>query len=315
MSFSSHLTRKIKQLLYRSGWLQPFAGIDRNRYLRRLQRARISDSRYLSQQDKAQFVGAEVVVRVEDRGVVSYFHCHPRSSLEDMIIKHGFFQKTVFDTLVPFVSPGSLVLDIGANVGAYAIPLARAFPDIELHAFEPNPPVIARFQENIALNRMGGSSLKLMPMALSETPGRMTLHAVANMEDNYGLSSLREDSLGAVAQVATEVAVETLDGLYLESARPLSVIKMDVQGHELQVLRGGRRVLEKFRPALVFEHEDSLFPDAAEAAAIKAATSAFLDELGYRSYYVSRFGADLLTRVSWDRPLNGDVLALPFDPC
>lgn len=311
MSMSSHLARKIKQMLYRLGWLQAFAGIDRNRYLRRLRRARFADSRYLSQQDKAQFAGAEVVVRVEDRGVVSYFHCHPRSSIEDMIIKHGFFQKTVFDTLTPFVSPASLVLDVGANVGAYAIPLARAFPDVELHAFEPNPPVIARFRENLALNRMADGNLKLLPVALSAAPGRMTLHAVDRREDNYGLSSLRKASLGDVSHAATEVAVETLDGLYLDSARPLSAIKMDVQGHELQVLKGGRQVLAKFRPVLVFEHEDSLF-EAAEATAVKAATAAFLDELGYRCYYVSRYGADLLTRVSWDRPLNGDILAVPF---
>src|SRR5437660_10429431 len=124
MWLSSHLWRKFKQLLYRLGWLTPYAQVDRNRYLRRLKRARFTDSRYLSQQDRIQFLAnEEVVVRVEDRGVASYFHCHPRSSIEDMIIKHGFFQRTVFDTLVPFVRPGSLVIDIGANIGAYAVPL------------------------------------------------------------------------------------------------------------------------------------------------------------------------------------------------
>src|SRR6267378_2337937 len=154
MWLSSHFWRKFKQLLYRLGWLTPHAQVDRNRYLRRLKRARFTDSRYLSQHDRTQFVADEVVVRVEDRGVASYFHCHPRSSIENMIIRYGFFQRTVFDTLVPFVLPGSLVIDIGANVGAYAIPLARSFPDVEVHGFEPNPPVIARLEENIALNRM-----------------------------------------------------------------------------------------------------------------------------------------------------------------
>ncbi|HTS53506.1 MAG TPA: FkbM family methyltransferase, partial [Burkholderiales bacterium] len=293
-------------------WVTPYAQVDRNRYLRRLKRGRFPDSRYVPAEDRAQFVNDEVVVRVDDAGVASYFHCHPRSSVEDAFIKRGFFQKPVFDTLVPFVRPGSLVIDVGANLGAYAIPLARRFPDVEVHAFEPNPPVIARLEENIALNRMRNRNVAVRPLALSDAPGRLRLHAVARIEDNFGLSSLREDSLAGVDSVVTEVEVETLDRLYLMSQRPVSVIKIDVQGHELQVLRGGRALLARFGPVLVFEHEDRLFHAGAEAEGVKRALSGFLEGLGYRCYYISRYGADLLTRVAWDRPLNGDVLAVPF---
>jgi FkbM family methyltransferase len=309
---SSHLWRKCKQLLYRLGWLTPYARVDRNRYLRRLRRGRFSDSRYLALEDRAQFVDDEVVVRIDDAGRSSYFHCHPRSSLEDMLIKHGFFQKAVFETMVPFIRPGSIVLDIGANVGAYAIPLARRFPDAEVHAFEPNPPVVARLEENLALNGMAGRNVKVIPLALADVPGRFTLQAVARMEDNYGLSSLREASLGNVDRLATEVEVDTLDRLYLESERPVALVKLDVQGYELQVMRGGKAALSKFRPVIIFEHEDRLFQEESEAAAVKAAISGFMDELGYRCYYISRYGGELLTRVAWQRPLNGDVLAVPF---
>jgi FkbM family methyltransferase len=313
MSVSSHLARKLKQLLYRLGLLVPFAQIDRHRYLRRLKRSRFLDSRYLSPHDRAQFASDEVVVRVGNQGVFSYFHCNPKSSIEGMLLSQGFFQKAVFETMSAFVKPGSLVLDIGANVGAYAIPVARAFPGCEVHGFEPNPAMAGRLRENIALNCMSsGSNLQVMPFALSDAKGQMTLYAVTRIEGNPGLSSLREESLGTAGYEAIDVAVETLDGLYGDSPQAVSVIKIDVQGHELQVLRGGQRVIERSRAAIVFEHEDGLFADAAEAAAVKAATAAFLAEVGYRAYYISRFGADLLTRVDWSRTLNGDILALPF---
>jgi FkbM family methyltransferase len=309
---TSKLLRKLKQLLYRTGLLVPFSGIDRNRYLRRLKRARFLDSRYISAHDRAQFAGDEVVVRVGSRDTYSYFHCNPKSSIEGLLLSQGFFQQAVFETLSAFVTPGSVVLDIGANIGAYAIPLAKAFPDCEIHGFEPNPTMLARLRDNIALNgAVLDGRIRAIPLALSDVVGQLRFFVVQGIEGNPGLSSLREESLGTADHDTIEVAVQTLDSIYLDSARRISAIKIDVQGHELQVLRGGRKLIERDRPALVFEHEDSLFATQAEAAAVKAATRAFLVEMGYMGYYISRYGADLLTRVAWDRPLNGDVLALP----
>jgi len=310
---NSKLVRKFKQLLYRLGWVTPYSSISRSRYLRRLKNARFNDSRYLSQHDRAQFVSDEIVVKTEHKGGCSYFYCHPRSSIESLILNHGFFQQNVFDTLMAFAEPDSVALDIGANIGSYAIPLARAFPDIEVHGFEPNPVVIKRFSENIALNRLINRNIKVKPIALSDTPGRMNFYAVSTLEGNPGLSSFHEESLGNEQHQSIEIDVETLDCLYLDSSKHISVIKMDVQGHELQVLNGGLRMLEKFRPAIVFEHEDSLFSSTEAALNTKQQIAGLFNKLGYRCFYISRYGSDLLTSVKWDRPLNGDVLAIPFD--
>lgn len=102
------------------------------------------------------------------------------------------------------------------------------------------------------------------------------------------------------------------DILAIEGPR-VSLIKIDVQGHELEALRGANAVILHHRPALILEHEDSLYLSAAEASQRKTDLAQLLSRLGYETLYISRWGPDLLAVVDWSRHLNGDLLALPLD--
>src|SRR5260370_12621848 len=52
------------------------------------------------------------------------------------------------------ISPGSRVIDVGSNVGVYALPWAASKADVTVHCFEPNPAVRSRLARNAALNRL-----------------------------------------------------------------------------------------------------------------------------------------------------------------
>jgi FkbM family methyltransferase len=305
------MLKRIRKLFYKLGLLTPYQGIDRMRYLRRLRKADPNDWRYAAPEDIPQFANEEVVVRWEGIPVPVLFYCRPDNLLEADIIKHGAFRPAILEILGWYAQADTLVLDIGANVGAYAIALAKMHPKIEVHCFEPNPEMAARLERNIRLNGTQ-ANVCLHTAAASDALGRATFHVVPCGEGNPGLSALNMGALGNTRSRPIEVNTVTLDSVFLGQSRKVSGIKIDVQGSELEVLNGARGLLERDRPAVIFEHEDVLNSNAAVVLARKHALSALFTELDYEVLYVSRRGTDLFSRVAWDCSLNGDLLAIPL---
>lgn len=307
------MLRRLKKLLYKLGWLKTYGQIDRMRYLRRLRKPDTGDWRYAAAEDAEQFIGKEVVARWTGVPVPVLFYCHPDSLLEADIIKHGAFRPAILEMLGWYAKPGTLMLNIGAHTGSYARVLAKMRPEVEVHCFEPNPDIADRLERNIRLNGVQ-ANVWLHVAAASDAEGKATFYAVRRDDGNPGLSALRKQSLGNTPATAMEVDTVTLDALFLEQERKVSVIKIDVQGSELEVLNGARRLIERDRPAVVLEHEDVLHPNAIEVLQRKRAFAGLFAELDYEVLYVSRRGTDLFTQVQWERPLNGDLLALPLGP-
>lgn len=128
----------------------------------------------------------------------------------------------------------ALVLDIGANCGAYAVPLGLAVATgSTVLAFEPNPVMVARLQHNIALNDLTGL-VEVQACALGDRDGT----AVLNFKrGNFGQASLmpirpRQRAGG------TEVAVkQLLDFVDKGAGYEISALKIDVEGAEEAALR------------------------------------------------------------------------------
>jgi FkbM family methyltransferase len=151
------------------------------------------------------------------------------------------------------VDPARAAIDVGANVGLYAGRLAQLCPRV--HAFEPIPwladALAAKLPDNVRLHRI----------ALSDQPGTAELripfradveeHGLATLEDNNRLEG--ED----IRRVACTLA--RLEDVVTE---PVGFIKIDVEGHELAVLNGARRILREHRPVLLVESEKRHHPGA-----------------------------------------------------
>jgi FkbM family methyltransferase len=136
------------------------------------------------------------------------------------------------------VRPGMQVVDVGANVGLYALLLAAlAGPGGHVFAFEPGPRLFRALKHNC--RRSGLTNLTPLRLALGERPGRARLScSVFNSGDNR---------LSGLGRHGAEVEVARLDEVL--PGRRVDFIKMDVQGHELHVLRGMEEVL-RASPAL-----------------------------------------------------------------
>jgi FkbM family methyltransferase len=129
-----------------------------------------------------------------------------------------------------------LAVDIGGNVGDYSEELIRVFPDLELHVFEPATTNLARLKTRFAQH----AKVSLQQAALSDAAGRMTLFAD---RDGSGMASLAQRQLSHLDIRFTpmeEVEVRRFDSYWRQalSGRFIDVVKIDVEGYELMVLRG-----------------------------------------------------------------------------
>jgi FkbM family methyltransferase len=161
--------------------------------------------------------------------------------------------------------------DVGANHGRYAWQISEASPDASIIAFEPDP-------DNIELLRMTVSNsnfknVRIEGVALSDKAGQVCFH-----KDSYtsatgmiynGETPWVEKYLGH-ATSTIDVRRETLDSFVTEETKP-HLIKIDVEGHENEVLRGGKNCLKEDRPLLILES----FPPKQEQVID------FLKDLGY----------------------------------
>lgn len=161
------------------------------------------------------------------------------------------------------IRPGSVCFDIGAAAGLYTLALSRlAGPQGQVHSFEPVP-----FAHPVLTRILGGRSSGNVchhQVALGAEPGRGVMSVpVGRLGPVTGRSFLDADCDGPGSnaefrgQMGVDVEVRTLDEVCAAAELTrLDFIKIDVEGAELQVLKGGRASIERFRPALLVEIED-----------------------------------------------------------
>ncbi len=156
------------------------------------------------------------------------------------------------------LSPTSTIVDIGTNIGANAIPMALAFNGI-VWGFEPVPETFNALQRNVVLS--GTQNLEIFNHALSDSEGTGAMFDVS--PSNPGVAKLDKTTQGATKFV-------TLDSITSQRAASVSLVKIDVEGHEELVFKGAKNTIIKDRPIVIAE----AFP--------KSGLFTFLSSFGYR---------------------------------
>jgi FkbM family methyltransferase len=163
----------------------------------------------------------------------------------------GCMEPNEFAFLDRILQPGMTFLDVGANDGIYAVFAAsRVGTDGTVWAFEPSAREVARLQFNLDLNHL---SVRVFPIALADVSGQANL-TVAGYEHEAHNTLGAFAYQGIEAKGAETVVVRQLDAVIQDNPVPrIDVIKLDVEGAELRVLRGAILTLERYRPYLLFE--------------------------------------------------------------
>jgi len=161
-----------------------------------------------------------------------------------------------------FADKRSVVIDIGAHIGTFAVPIAAEVERVI--AFEPSREAFSLLSRNASQNE---ASLQLINKALGREEGSGTL--LVRNASNAGANTLVSGG---------DIPVTTLD----DEVEHADFIKIDVEGMELEVLHGGTRLIERARPVVVFE------VNLSQLRAHKASPRVleqFFTERGYKLYF------------------------------
>ena len=183
------------------------------------------------------------------------------------------------------IRPGDIAVDIGAHKGGVLYWLLKAVgPQGKVVAFEPQPE-LAAYLESLTSWRPK-SQVQIINSALSERPGTLPMMREGNRpwpSARLVDGSVRPSDL--VDRVQFDVRVETLDRVLSKFDRPVRFIKCDVEGHELEVFRGARRIIDEDRPYLLFECERRHHDGRSISPVFE-----FLTGIGYEGAYLNRRG-------------------------
>jgi FkbM family methyltransferase len=159
---------------------------------------------------------------------------------------YGEFSEGETDAFRQLLRPGNIVVDVGANIGTHTLFFAQAVGRGGLvYAFEPQRIVFQTLCANLALNSI--TNVFCYQAALGEAPGTVLVPPLDYAQpNNYGSLELGTHTAGE------RVSVWRLDDLELPSCR---LIKVDVEGMELQVLRGAAGMIGRHQPILYVEND------------------------------------------------------------
>jgi FkbM family methyltransferase len=205
----------------------------------------------------------------------------------------------VENAFLGLLNPGDVVYDIGANIGWYSLLAAkRVGPAGKVVAFEPSPVNVAHISENAAGN--GFRNVMTIPMAVTDQNGWATFLQKGSLEGRLD----RDDTAAQAARRAARkhrygstalVPVVALDTWIAETGyQPPDVLKIDVEGAEVGVLRGMTHTLQSAKPKLIIELHDT-----------REEVADLLDSVGYQHTVIE---SDAPTRQA---PWWAHVLAQP----
>lgn len=199
----------------------------------------------------------------------------------------------------------SVFWDVGANIGAVSLGMAATWPGLAIECFEPSPRVHAKLARHAALNPT--LAVRIHRLALSDRTGTSLFHESVE-RSNSGIGALYAAHNNDPKAVEVEVARGD-DLVGAGRAAPPTLIKIDVEGFEIEVLGGLGEVLRQYRPVLCVE---SAGPRLAERGRPVDAIGRRLEELGYRIARIDEVtGAEVALRDGdWAR--NIDLAAHPL---
>lgn len=183
----------------------------------------------------------------------------PEDEIGSLILRLGVFDLCVSEAIWRLLDPGATAVDAGANIGHMTSVMAtRVGARGAVFAFEPHPVTFGELSSNVARWRADPRTgdIRLHELALSDRGGTARLGAPADFDSNRGsVGLLGESDAGARAGSVHEVALARLDEVV---DAQVGVLKIDVEGHELEVLRGAGRLLSAGRVRdVLFEEWDT----------------------------------------------------------
>ncbi|MBO7537542.1 MAG: FkbM family methyltransferase [Alphaproteobacteria bacterium] len=191
-----------------------------------------------------------------------YVPNYPTDLIQSEIVDNGtFFEIDLLKELQPYIKKNAVILDIGANIGNHSVYWAVKTDAKRIYSFEPVKDFFKILQKNVEINNLT-NKIKILNIGLSDKKINGTISSYDRT--NIGETHVKQDPNG-------NLLLDKLDNIKIEEDT-IDFVKIDVEGHELEVLQGARETLLKYKPTIFVES----FPDK------KPKVHEYLTNLGYR---------------------------------
>lgn len=180
-------------------------------------------------------------------GLLFNIDCH--NHVDYCLTYFGSYESNEIRCLQKLISPGHCVFDVGANVGYHALVFAKLVGTTgEIHSFEPFPKTFDRLQTNIKLNNI--SWIHAWKLGLGNHDG-ITI-GINQSGNNPGAFFLMNPVHMTAKGIKVEITkIDTF--IARHQIRAPDLIKIDVEGYEVAVLKGGQRTIERHHPVIMVE--------------------------------------------------------------
>ena len=181
------------------------------------------------------FTGAKLIV-------------NPSDHIQYQIFWYGYYEKEAVCTWHSFVENDSIILDVGANFGLYSIVAGNKLTTGKVYAFEPVPDLVQQFKRNIQLNEL--TNIEIVPSAVSDISGSFQFYLSG--KDNLGMSGFHPpDNFSGTQKIVDSVILD--EWAEDNQIAKLNLVKIDVEGAEINVLKGMKNLIKKFKPVIFIE--------------------------------------------------------------
>ena len=190
-------------------------------------------------------------IKIKVNNKISFLMYHYGYQLENAIFWRGIsggWEKVSIDLWIKLSKISNVILDIGANTGVYALTSQALNPNAKVYAFEPVNRVFEKLKNNIIINKF---PIKCLDSAVSDKDGNAVIYDEGG-EHIYSVTV----NLNLSGTQAKEVKIKTLKLSSLikkEKIKNIDLIKIDVETHEAEVLKGMDEYLNIYKPTLLIE--------------------------------------------------------------
>ena len=170
------------------------------------------------------------------------------------------------------------VLDIGANIGSISLLIAKMFPKCKIYAIEPTNYAFKKLTKNLDLNKNLRNNILLKQLFISKNSRPKKVWSSWNFKSE---TNKHKKHFGSLQTIKKKSYITLNNFINFEKIKRIDFIKLDVDGHELDVLKSGEKFLKKKRPIIFIEIAPYLYPEFGYKCSelIK-----YISKLGYSFY-------------------------------
>jgi FkbM family methyltransferase len=170
------------------------------------------------------------------------------------------------------------VLDIGANIGSISLPIAKMFPESKVYAIEPTNYAFKKLTKNLSLNKNLNNNISLNQKFISKVNRPKKVWSSWNFINK---NKKHKKHFGSLKTIKKNSFISIANFINLKKIKKVDFIKLDVDGHELDVLKSGERFIKNKKPVIFMEIAPYLYPEFGYECSelIK-----YINKLGYSFY-------------------------------